>query len=72
MQYVEVGGARIPKLGRLDVAYVDLLLIHWPHPRVPVEETLDAIATLRTEGAVSHLGVSNFTRSQLGGDSRTG
>jgi 2,5-diketo-D-gluconate reductase B len=52
-------------LDRLDVEYVDLLLIHWPHPRVPVEETLDAMATLREDGLVRHLGVSNFTRTQL-------
>jgi diketogulonate reductase-like aldo/keto reductase len=52
-------------LEKLDVAYLDLLLIHWPHPRVPVEETLGAMSTLREEGAVRHLGVSNFTQSQL-------
>jgi len=49
----------------LGVDYVDLLLIHWPHPRVPVDETLGAMADLRDEGLVRHLGVSNFTRSQL-------
>jgi len=52
-------------LDELGVEYVDLLLIHWPHPRVPVEETLDAMAELRESGAVEHVGVSNFTRSQL-------
>jgi len=52
-------------LEKLDVAYLDLFLIHWPHPRVPVEETLGAMSTLREEGAVRHLGVSNFTQSQL-------
>ena len=52
-------------LDRLGVEYVDLLLIHWPHPRVPVEETLRAMVELREEGAVEHLGVSNFTRTQL-------
>lgn len=52
-------------LENLGVEYVDLLLIHWPHPRVPVEETLEAMTALREEGAVKHLGVSNFTRSQL-------
>jgi diketogulonate reductase-like aldo/keto reductase len=52
-------------LDRLGVEYVDLLLIHWPHPRVPVGETLAAMADLREEGLVDHLGVSNFTRSQL-------
>jgi diketogulonate reductase-like aldo/keto reductase len=52
-------------LDRLGVDYVDLLLIHWPHPRVPVTETLSAMAELREAGLVTHLGVSNFTRSQL-------
>ena len=52
-------------LDRLGVEYVDLLLIHWPHPRVPVEEPLGAMADLREEGLVEHLGVSNFTTAQL-------
>jgi diketogulonate reductase-like aldo/keto reductase len=52
-------------LDRLDVDYVDLLLIHGPHPRVPVDEPLGAMARLHEEGLVEHLGVSNFTRSQL-------
>jgi 2,5-diketo-D-gluconate reductase B len=52
-------------LEKLDVDYVDLLLIHWPHPRVPIEETIGAMRELREEGLVRHLGVSNFTRSQL-------
>lgn len=52
-------------LDKLDTGYADLLLIHWPHPRVPVEETLNAMADLRDDGLVSHLGVSNFTTAQL-------
>jgi len=50
---------------RLGVEYIDLLLVHWPHPRVPVAETLGAMADLRAEGVVRHLGMSNFTRGQL-------
>jgi diketogulonate reductase-like aldo/keto reductase len=50
---------------KLGVDTVDLLLIHWPHPRVAIEETLGAMEQLREEGLVAHLGVSNFTRSQL-------
>jgi diketogulonate reductase-like aldo/keto reductase len=52
-------------LARLGVEYVDLLLIHWPHPRVPVEETLSVMEDLSSEGLVRHIGVSNFTRSQV-------
>jgi diketogulonate reductase-like aldo/keto reductase len=52
-------------LDALGVDYVDLLLIHWPHPRVPVTETLGAMAELREAGLVRHLGVSNFTREGL-------
>lgn len=52
-------------LDRLDVDYVDLLLIHAPHPRMDIEETLGKMAQLREEGYVEHLGVSNFTRSLL-------
>ncbi len=44
---------------RLDV--IDLLLIHWPNPRVPLAETLGAMAKLKHEGFVRHIGVSNFT-----------
>lgn len=44
---------------RLDV--IDLLLIHWPNPRVPLAETLGAMAKLKREGFVRQMGVSNFT-----------
>lgn len=52
-------------LRRLRLDYVDLLLIHWPNPDVPVEETLDAMLELREEGKIRHLGVSNFPPSLL-------
>ncbi len=44
---------------RLDV--IDLLLIHWPNPRVPLAETLGAMANLKHDGFVKQIGVSNFT-----------
>lgn len=47
-------------LAKLRTDYVDLLLVHWPNPRVPVAETLGAFAELRRAGAVRHVGVSNF------------
>jgi diketogulonate reductase-like aldo/keto reductase len=40
--------------------YVDLLLIHWPNPDIPLKETLQAMMTLQQEGKLRHIGVSNF------------
>lgn len=45
--------------------YVDLLLIHWPNPRVPISETLGAMLEARADGRVRHLGVSNFPSALL-------
>ena len=47
-------------LAKLRTDYVDLLLLHWPNPEVPLEETLGALVELQGEGAVRHIGVSNF------------
>src|SRR5947207_9477343 len=48
-------------LNKLRLAEVDLLLLHWPNPRVPLSETLDALARVRKLGMCRHIGVSNFT-----------
>jgi 2,5-diketo-D-gluconate reductase B len=48
---------------RLDV--IDLLLIHWPNPRVPLSETLGAMAKMKREGYAKQIGVSNFTVALL-------
>lgn len=47
-------------LKRLQTEYVDLLLIHWPNPAVPLEETLEAMTRIRESGKARALGVSNF------------
>ena len=47
-------------LEKLQTEYVDLLLMHWPNPRVPLKETLGAMRELQEEGSVKHVGVSNF------------
>jgi 2,5-diketo-D-gluconate reductase B len=52
-------------LEKLQVNYVDLLLLHWPNDAVPLEETLEALAGLREEGLIKHFGVSNFPAGML-------
>jgi 2,5-diketo-D-gluconate reductase B len=52
-------------LRKLGTDYVDLLLMHWPNPSVPLEETLGAMTELQGEGSVRHVGVSNFPPSMV-------
>ena len=49
----------------LRTEYVDLLLIHWPDPRIPLAETLTAMLEARDAGRVRHLGVANFPSAML-------
>jgi diketogulonate reductase-like aldo/keto reductase len=46
---------------RLGLDQVDLLLIHWPNPSVPLEETIGALNKAKRDGLTRHIGVSNFT-----------
>jgi diketogulonate reductase-like aldo/keto reductase len=52
-------------LARLRLDVIDLLLIHWPNPRVPLAETLGAMSKLKREGITRAIGVSNFTVALL-------
>jgi 2,5-diketo-D-gluconate reductase B len=45
--------------------YVDLLLIHWPNPSVPLAGTLGAMVQVRDAGRARHLGVAHFPSSLL-------
>ena len=48
-------------LARLRMTEVDLLLLHWPNPQVPLRETLGALAQAKELGLARNIGVSNFT-----------
>jgi 2,5-diketo-D-gluconate reductase B len=48
-------------LAKLRLSEVNLLLLHWPNPQVPLAETLGALARVRQLGMSRHIGVSNFT-----------
>jgi 2,5-diketo-D-gluconate reductase B len=63
--YDEVIRSTRESLKKLRTDHVDLLLIHWPNPSVPLEETLGAMTELQEEGSVKHVGVSNFPPSMV-------
>jgi diketogulonate reductase-like aldo/keto reductase len=52
-------------LKRLGVDHVDLLLIHWPDPKVPLADTVGALNEARANGLTRHIGVSNFPTALL-------
>ena len=49
----------------LQTDYVDLLLIHWPNPQVPLEWALGEFVKLREQGKTRTIGVSNFPKDLL-------
>jgi diketogulonate reductase-like aldo/keto reductase len=65
LHYDDVIKAAERSLKRLQTDYIDLYLIHWPNPEVPIEETMSALERLVDDGRVRFIGVSNFSASQL-------
>jgi len=65
LRYGDVLASVRSSLKKLKTGFVDLLLIHWPEPGVPVSETEKAMNELQSEGRVRHIGVSNFSITEI-------
>jgi aryl-alcohol dehydrogenase-like predicted oxidoreductase len=52
-------------LRRLKLDAIDLYQIHWPEPDEDIEEGWTAVADLKAQGKVRHIGVSNFSVAQM-------
>ena len=59
-----VKAARL-SIKRLNINYVDLLLIHWPDPSTPIERQVKSLEAIVEEGLTRYIGVSNFTVKEL-------
>ncbi|MEM1044253.1 MAG: aldo/keto reductase [Bacteroidota bacterium] len=66
LRYRDLMASADDSLRRLDVDYVDLLLVHWPNEDIELAETLDALQEVQHAQKARHIGVSNFTPSLLG------
>ena len=66
LAYDDVLRAAEGSLKRLDTPYIDLYLIHYPNPEVPLQETLRAMERLVSDGTVKAIGVSNSSISDMG------
>ena len=65
LRYDEVLRAAERSLQLLAVDKIDLYQIHWPNPRVPIAETMRAMAKLVADGLVDYVGVSNFSVDEM-------
>jgi 2,5-diketo-D-gluconate reductase B len=52
-------------LRALGIGYVDLLLVHWPNPEIPLAETMQALAQMKRQRLTRHVGVANFPTALL-------
>jgi aryl-alcohol dehydrogenase-like predicted oxidoreductase len=52
-------------LDALGTDYIDLYQVHWPDPATPIGETACALADLAGEGLIRHVGVSNYSPTQI-------
>jgi diketogulonate reductase-like aldo/keto reductase len=65
LHYDDLLKAAEEALRDLDIPYLDLYLVHWPNPEVPMAETFRALSRLQAEGLVRDIGVSNFSAAQI-------
>src|ERR1700733_14463625 len=53
-------------LRRLRLEQIPLYQFHVPDPKVPLAESIGALAELKAEGKIRHIGVSNLSAEQIG------
>ncbi len=57
--------ALVASLKRLRTDYLDLFQLHWPDPKVPLDESIGALREFRQEGLIRYWGVGNLSSNQV-------
>jgi aryl-alcohol dehydrogenase-like predicted oxidoreductase len=52
-------------LKRLGTERIDLFQVHWPNPKIPLEQTMRALDSLVRSGRIRHIGLCNFSLKNL-------
>ena len=52
-------------LSKLRLPAADLVLLHWPNSRVPLEQTLEGLVAVKRAGMARNIGVSNFSAAMM-------
>jgi diketogulonate reductase-like aldo/keto reductase len=65
LRYNELVNSMKASLRRLQLDYVDLYLVHWPNPKVPLKETMNALEYCVSQRYTRYIGVSNFPLNLL-------
>lgn len=52
-------------LMNLGTDYIDFYYVHWPDVNTPVDETMAALNTMKQQGKIRFIGVSNFSEEQI-------
>lgn len=50
---------------RLQTDHVDIYQLHWPDPKVSLEETAEALNVMKKAGKIRYVGLSNFSQADV-------
>lgn len=52
-------------LKRMQLDYIDILLLHWPDENTPLQESIEAMEALKQQGKVRFIGVCNLDADKM-------